>query len=278
MKTSPSYRSSVFRTVVFSFSTLPLMVLRIVVVWSRLLLFLDHFRCLTSRLLTCSVLALRTKWLTNSTQQSPSREANRSSANQVIPHILRNPKVHYPIHKSPPPVPVLSQMDPVHASFHLLKIHLRLVFQVVSFPHIFSPKPSMHLSSPPYVLHTLSISFFLIWSPEKYLVSGNGNGIPLQAWEGSWGSRRLRRLDLLDTRHYEGGKVVTLTHRPSLPPGRSWYSFLEAESTPGHMVPSETRKKFPAKPPGIDPETLRLVAQCLNHYATPGPFEERYRA
>jgi len=24
-------------------------------------------------------------------------------------------------------------------------------------------------------------------------------------------------------------------------------------------------------PPGIDPWTVRLVAQCLNHYATPGP-------
>ena len=24
-------------------------------------------------------------------------------------------------------------------------------------------------------------------------------------------------------------------------------------------------------PLGIDPETFRLVAQCLNHYATPGP-------
>jgi len=24
-------------------------------------------------------------------------------------------------------------------------------------------------------------------------------------------------------------------------------------------------------PPGIDPATVRLVAQCLNHYATPGP-------
>jgi hypothetical protein len=37
------------------------------------------------------------------------------------------------------------------------------------------------------------------------------------------------------------------------------------------MVPSEPRKKSPTKPPGIDPETLRLVVQCLNHYATPGP-------
>jgi hypothetical protein len=35
------------------------------------------------------------------------------------------------------------------------------------------------------------------------------------------------------------------------------------------MVPSEPRKKPPATPLGIDPETLRLVAQCLNHYATP---------
>jgi hypothetical protein len=27
-------------------------------------------------------------------------------------------------------------------------------------------------------------------------------------------------------------------------------------------------------PPGIDPETVRLVAQCLNHYATPDPVYE----
>jgi len=29
--------------------------------------------------------------------------------------------------------------------------------------------------------------------------------------------------------------------------------------------------KNPATPPGIDPRTVRLVAQHLNHYATPGP-------
>ena len=42
------------------------------------------------------------------------------------------------------------------------------------------------------------------------------------------------RLRLQITRHSarEGGKVVTLTHRPPLPPGISWYSYLEAESTP----------------------------------------------
>ena len=33
----------------------------------------------------------------------------------------------------------------------------------------------------------------------------------------------------------------------------------------------ETRKKFPVTPPGIDPPIVRLVAQRLNHYVTPGP-------
>jgi hypothetical protein len=70
---------------------------------------------------------------------------------------------------------------------------------------------------------------------------------------------------------HKGGKVITLMHWPSLPPRVSWYSFLKAESTPGHMVPSIATEKSPATPLGIDPSTLQLVEQCLNHYATPGP-------
>jgi hypothetical protein len=49
-----------------------------------------------------------------------------------------------------------------------------------------------------------------------------GEGFPLQAWSGSWGSRRLRLLDFLDFRHYEGGKVITLMHRPPSPPVVKW--------------------------------------------------------
>ena len=39
------------------------------------------------------------------------------------------------------------------------------------------------------------------------------------------------------------------------------------------MVQSEGNMSLinPVTPPGIDPGTVRLVAQRLNHYATPGP-------
>ena len=35
--------------------------------------------------------------------------------------------------------------------------------------------------------------------------------------------------------------------------------------------------KIRVKPPGIDPRTVQPVAQCLNHYATPGPLLTRIR-
>ena len=53
---------------------------------------------------------------------------------------------------------------------------------------------------------------------------------PLQAWSGPGGSRKLRFPDYMTTAQ-NGGKVVSLTHRPTLPPVNS-PGLLEAESTP----------------------------------------------
>ena len=63
--------------------------------------------------------------------------------------------------------------------------------------------------------------------------AGDFRGKKVKVKEQAYGAARLR---LQITRHsaHEGGKVVTLTYRPPLPPGISLYSFLEAESAPGH--------------------------------------------
>ena len=47
-----------------------------------------------------------------------------------------------------------------------------------------------------------------------------GKAVPLQAWSGPEGSRKLRFPDFMTTAQ-DGGKVVSLTHGPPLPQGNA---------------------------------------------------------
>jgi hypothetical protein len=95
--------------------------------------------------------------------------------------------------------------------------------------------------------------------------------IPYQAQCGPEGSRRFRLPDFMTfgTWMWWGCQL----HIPAAftPRKCSWYRFSLVDPTA--MVRSEGSMslKNPVTPPGIDPGTFRLVAQCLNHYATAGP-------
>jgi hypothetical protein len=69
----------------------------------------------------------------------------RFAASQEISRILWNPKGHCRIHKCPPPVPILSQLDPIHTSTsHFPKVHLNII--IPSTPG--SPKWSLTFRFP----------------------------------------------------------------------------------------------------------------------------------
>ena len=55
---------------------------------------------------------------------------------------------------------------------------------------------------------------------DTYSTTVKGKAVPLQAWNGPEGSRKLRFPDFMTTAE-DGGKVVSPTHRPPLPPGNT---------------------------------------------------------
>ena len=84
------------------------------------------------------------------------------------------------------------------------------------------------------------------------------------------GSRKLRFLDYV-TMAQDGGKVVSLTHCPYLPPENTpGTHFCYRLSRPqGHSAIGRIMSmKNPLTLPGVEPATFRFVAQHLNHCAT----------
>jgi hypothetical protein len=65
---------------------------------------------------------------------------------------------------------------------------------------------------------------------------GKDKAVPLQAWTGPQGSMKLRFPDIMTTAQ-DGGKVVSLTHQPPLPPGNTRGSHIREVSRPqGHSA------------------------------------------
>jgi hypothetical protein len=54
----------------------------------------------------------------------------------------------------------------------------------------------------------------------KFTHAVKGKAVPLQAWSGPEGSRKLKVPDFMTTAQ-DVGKVVSLTRRPPLPPGNT---------------------------------------------------------
>ena len=72
-----------------------------------------------------------------------------------------------------------------------------------------------------YIYVSISIYIYIY----IYIYKGKCKAVPLQAWSGPEGCRKLRFPDFMTTAQ-DGGKVVSLTNRPTLPPGNTPGSHL----------------------------------------------------
>jgi len=107
----------------------------------------------------------------NFVEQSPSRESKQSSDSQGIRRILWHPDIHCRIYKSKLLVPVLIQINPVHAfSYKFFRMHFNIILQ--SSP--MSSKWSLSLRFPhqtPPCTYLLNIACAWLWSVADSFIS-----------------------------------------------------------------------------------------------------------
>jgi hypothetical protein len=88
---------------------------------------------------------------------SPSWEAANFAATQEIPSILWNPKVHCRVHKSPPMVPILRQINPIHTiPPYLSKIH----FNIVRPPSLVLPSSLLYITT--LIIIASNFNYFIL--------------------------------------------------------------------------------------------------------------------
>jgi len=112
-------------------------------------------------------------------EAGPFLEANWFIAGQEIPRILWNPKMYYRVYKCPPPVSILSQINPVHAlrptfwrTILILSFHLRLDLTSCLFPSCF---PTKILYAPLlFHIHATCTFYFIILDFITRIIFGEG--------------------------------------------------------------------------------------------------------
>ena len=104
----------------------------------------------------------------------------------------------------------------------------------------------------------------------QHQIRSKGKAVPLQAWSGPEGSRKLKFPDFVSTAQ-DGGRLSALRT------GRLYPQEMLLLSVRGWVDPRARKDFMSMKNPmtlaGIKPATLRFVAQHLNHCATAVPIK-----
>jgi hypothetical protein len=91
-----------------------------------------------------------TNWIQGAESFLKILQSSSRSATQEFPNILWNPKIHYWVHRNPPLVPILSQINPVNTT----PSYLRSILILSTHPRVSLPS-GLYLSDfPTNILHS----------------------------------------------------------------------------------------------------------------------------